>query len=480
MEKYNKKILIVFTAFVFLFVGLILYMTYFQIVKSKELKNNKQYSQYDSRNTVDENKVKRGTIYDRDGNILVSTKRQSDGNNYREFVYGKTYAPVTGYNSKSYGTSGLESTYRDELLAIKKDTPLSDLKKLIKDDKEGNDLILTTNTELQELATDLLSDEGKGSIVAMNPKTGEIYAMASNPIFDPTTITADWNEIIADKDNESKLLNRATQGKYTPGSVFKIITATGILENQDKIENMTIQDEGETTIGGYTFGNVNRKANGRTDLEKAIIKSSNVYFGTLGVEIGANSLKEVAEKFYIGKDFTFDLGTVKSTNGIDKGMEESNLARTSFGQGDDLVVTPLHMAMATSAIANNGVMMKPYLVKEIRTPEKEVKSKTEAKVLSNVTTPEIAQEILGDMVSMVNSSGNAYIRGVDVAGKSGTAEIGKDKDSTNAWFIATAPAENPTIAVAVVLEDSGDSGGEVAAPIARKIIKRSLELGLGK
>ncbi|MDL2310650.1 penicillin-binding protein 2 [Peptostreptococcaceae bacterium OttesenSCG-928-C18] len=478
MEKYNKKILIVFTAFVFLFVSLILYMTYFQIVKAKELTNDKKYSQYDSRNTVDENKVKRGTIYDRDGNVLVSTKTQSDGNNYREFLYGKTYAPVTGYNSKTYGTSGLESTYRDELLDIKKDTPLSELKNLVKNSKEGNSLTLTTNTELQQLAMELISKYGRGSLVAINPQTGEIYAMASNPIYDPTTITADWNEIIEDKENESKLLNRATQGQYAPGSVFKVVTATGILENQDRVTSMTIQDDGTTTIDGYTFGNIKKKANGKTDLKKAIVKSSNVYFGTLGVEVGREKLAETTEKYYIGKNFDFDLGTIKSKNGFYKGIDNANIATTSFGQGDTLV-TPLNMAMVMSAIANNGVMMKPYLVDEIKTPENELKLKTEPEVLTTVTTPEIAQEIEEAMVAMVKDSGNAYIKGVDVAGKSGTAEI-KGKDSTNAWFIAAAPAENPTIAVAVVLEDSGTSGGETAAPIARSIIRRALNLGLGQ
>ncbi len=303
--------------------------------------------------------------------------------------------------------------------------------------------------------------------------------MASNPVFDPMTITNDWGAILEDKDNESRLLNRAIQGQYAPGSVYKVITATGILENQDKVESMTIRDEGSIKIGGYTISNVNKKGNGTTDLEKAIISSSNVYFAKLGTEIGLENMKEVSEKFYIGKDFDFDLGPVKSTNGIEKEMEESNLARTAFGQGDKLAVTPLNMAMTASAIANNGVMMKPYVVDKIISPDDETKTQTEPEVLSTVTTPQIAQEILSDMVSMVNYTGDAYIRGVKVAGKSGTAEIGEKKDSTNAWFIASAPAENPKIAVAVVLEDSGTYGGETAGPIAKKIIERALNLGLG-
>ena len=475
MEKYNKKILIIFTAFVFMFLGLVLYMTYFQIVKANSIAKG-EFSQYNRRYWVDENKIKRGTIYDDSGNILVETRSDNDGNNYRYFPYEENYAPITGFNSKTYGTTGLEKSFARALLNIEDDTPLSELKKLVVAQERGNDLILTTNSQLQKTAMNLLKENGNGSIVAMNPRTGEIYAMASYPTVNPNTVTANWEEIIADE-TEARLINRATQGLYAPGSVFKIITATSILENPDKVESLTIVDEGKITIGGYTLRNIYENANGKIDLEKALIYSSNVYFAKLGSELGGSILRETVNDFYIGKKFDFDLTMYKSINGYYEGIDAANIATTAFGQGNTLV-TPLNMAMAVSAIANNGEMMQPYLVRQIISPENEILFNKTPTLLSTVTSKEIANEILSDMVSVVKNGSRVAINGVTVAGKSGTAEI-KDKESTNDWSIATAPASDPVIAVAVVLEDSGKGGDAAAGPLAREIIRTALNLGLG-
>ncbi|WP_300409929.1 penicillin-binding protein 2 [Lagierella sp.] len=474
MERINKKIIVVFCVFVALFLGLVLYMTYFQIVKAKDIATG-EYSQYNRRHWVDENKVKRGTIYDSEGNVLVETQTDSDNNNFRKFTYGSIYSPITGFNSKNYGTSGLEKSYAKTLLNIKEDTPLSELKKLVETQEDGNNLVLTTNSTLQAYVMKLLKDN-KGSIVVMNPKTGKIYAMASYPTFDPNTITSDWQDIVGNEE-EARLINRATQGLYTPGSVFKVVTATGILENQDKVESMTIEDEGSIKIGGYKVSNINGMVNGETDLKKALVKSSNVYFSKLGSELGQEILSNVSKRYLIGEKFSFDLPTYKSKNGFYDGIDKANIATTSFGQGNTLV-TPLNMAMVMSAIANEGVMMQPYIVDKITNPQGEVEFKKNPEILSKVTSPEIANEILRDMVAVVENGSEAGLRAVTVAGKSGTAEI-KDKKSTNAWFIATAPAKDPSIAVAVVLEDSGTGGDESAGPIARETIRKALNLGLG-
>ncbi|QQK07112.1 peptidoglycan D,D-transpeptidase FtsI family protein [Miniphocaeibacter halophilus] len=477
MEKFNKKILIVFSFLVFLFLGLVLYMTYFQIAKAKDVSTGYgKYGQYNKRYWVDENKVKRGTVYDSQNNIVVETLKDSNGNNYRNFPFDDIYAPITGYSIN--GGSGLEKSFGKQLLNIKEDTPLSDLKKLVEKQDEGNNLVLTTNYKMQKVAMDLLenTEAKKGSIVAMNPKTGAIYAMASYPSFNPNKVAENWDEIIAD--NESAvLLNRATQGLYVPGSVFKVVTATSILENTDKVESLVIKDEGKIKIGGLEISNIENMVNNRTDLEKALVKSSNVYFAKLAAELGADILRETVDKYYIGKEFEFDLPMYKSKNGYVDGIDDANIATTSFGQGDTLV-TPLNMAMVMSTIANEGKMMQPFIVDQIISPDGDI-TKTEPKVLSEVTTPEIANEILGDMVSVVRDGSKAYIRGIKVAGKSGTAEI-KNKDSTNDWFIAAAPADDPTIAVAVVLEDSGIGGDKSAGPLAKVMIQNAINNGLGQ
>lgn len=450
-------------------------MTYFQIVKSNDLKTGK-YSVYDGRNTIDENKIKRGTVYDSGNNVLVETRKDSDGDNYRYFPYEETYAPITGYNSATYGKTGLELSYGPQLLNIKKDTPLGDLKKLVDDQEVGNDVYLTSNADLQNKAMELLGNQGKGSVVAMNPKTGEIYAMASLPTINPNNVTAEW-DMINEVQEDAKLVNRATQGQYIPGSVFKVVTATSILEHQDELSSLIIEDEGSIRIGGYKINNVNNMINGTTDLEKALVNSSNVYFAQLGTELGSDILKETVDKYYIGKDFTFDLPIVKSQNGYDESPDDAKVAATAFGQGDTLV-TPLNMAMVMSAIANDGKMMQPYIVDKVVSPEGETLEEHKPEVLSDVTTKEIADEILNDLISVVKNSSNVSLWDIPIAGKSGTAEI-KDTQSTNAWFIATAPADDPVIAVAVVLEDSGTGGEATAGPIARDIIREAMNLGLG-
>lgn len=469
MEKDNKRIIVVLSAFMIVFVALILYMTYFQVVKADKIADN----DYNKRLWVDENKIKRGTIYDRDGVALVETKKDEEGNNYRIFNYGFSYANITGYSSKKYGKHGLEKEYTNELLNISEKTPLQDIKDMVHTKTEGNSLILTTNTELQKKAFNELEGH-KGAIVVMNPKTGEVYAMANRPSYDPNTLTANWDSIVNDED--SPLLNRATQGKYTPGSVFKIVTSTGLLENKDTIDLVINDQKGYVEIGGNRFNNHDKSPTGRTDLTKALTLSSNVYFAEKGVELGEKRFRDLADRYLLGQAIPFDLPTSKSTSPFtDKNLGNPGLAAVSFGQGDTLL-SPLHMALITSTIANEGVMMKPYLVQSVKSPEGEIVKQTEPEVLQEVTSKEVANDLLGRLVTAAGP--RVQIRGVKVAGKSGTAEI-KDKTSTHAWYVATAPADNPKFVVAVVLEDDNTSGVKTAAPIARDVLREAIrQIGL--
>lgn len=464
MEKFNKKIIMILSLFVIIFVGFVLYMTYFQIVQAEEVANN----EYNKRLWVDENKVSRGPIYDRKGDYLAETMKDSAGNNYRNYPGGIAFSNIVGYNSTKYGKNGLEKTYNNILLNISKDTPLSELRNIVQSTDKGNGLGLTIDSNVQQKAYDLLEGK-KGSIVVMNPKTGAVYAMSSRPGFDPNTLDEDWEHLINNED--SPLLNRGTQGKYTPGSVFKVVTATSIMENKENL-NLTMNDEGTITIDGYVIANYGKEYNGQTDLRKALVKSSNVYFAEKGVEVGGENMKNMANKYFIGQQIPFDLPQENSVNPFSDSMSKADLAAASFGQGKTLV-TPLNMAMIMSAIANEGKMMKPYIVEKVISPEDESTKETETVVLSQITTAENANEILKDLKAVIDAGSQASLSNVSVAGKSGTAEI-KNKTSTNSWFIATAPASNPKFAVAVVLEDDGTAGGTTAAPIAREILNSAI------
>ena len=304
----------------------------------------------------------------------------------------------------------------------------------------------------------------------MNPQNGEVYAMVSNPVFNPETLRADWGEIVENED--SYLLNRSTMGLYAPGSIFKVITATSSLE-EDKIKK-NFNCSGSTTIDGYTLNDYGKTAHGNLDLKEALVKSCNVSFAEMGVQIGRDNLKKTAELYMLNNKIPFDLNTSKSQFSKDK-MDDAELAATSIGQGKTLV-TPLNMALVASAIANDGQMMKPILVGEVKDHDGETVKINSTKPISNVTSSVVSRELKSMMVEVVNrgTGTNASIKNVRVAGKTGTAE--NETDKTHAWFIGFAPEQNPKFAIAVILENNGSTGGSAAAPIARDLFIDAMNL----
>ena len=298
----------------------------------------------------------------------------------------------------------------------------------------------------------------------MNPSTGQILAMVSTPSFNPNTLDNDWNNLIQTTDG--RLVNRATLGLYRPGSVFKIITSASILEN--KIDT-SYKDEGSEIIQGFEIKNYGDQIFGNLDLRSAFINSANTYFANKAVNLGKDKLGKTSEKFVFNKDYEFDLDKNNSVIPF-KDLNEADLAMTGFGYGKTQI-TPLHMAMITSAIANDGVMMRPRLVDKITNKEKEVIFEADDEVLSKATSEKTANTIRDMMVEVVNSGTgtNAYLNWVQLAGKTGTAD--KADGNVDAWFVGFAPAYEPKIAFALVIEDSQGTGGEVAAPLARNIVR---------
>lgn len=466
MNLESKRIIRVLVFLSALFISLILYLSYFQIFKSEKVL---QHS-FNKRNFIGEEKILRGTITDRNGETLAFSEKDGERQT-RNYPKGSLYAHIIGYSYREYGKSSLESTFNDELLDLKESNPIDELKDILESGKEqyGNDLTLTIDDRLQKKAYELLGKE-KGSIVLMNPKTGEVYAMASNPVFNPAKLKEEWGDLVESED--SVLLNRSTMGLYTPGSVFKVITATGSLKNPDIDKNFNC--EGSVTIEGYTLSDYGKASHGNIDLREALVKSCNVSFAKTGVELGRESLRNIAELYMLNKNIPFDIQTAKSQFSKEK-MDDAELAATSIGQGKTLV-TPLNMAMITSAIANDGEMVKPILVKEVTNHKGKVLRKSTTKTLSTVSTPEEAAELKSMMKDVVErgTGTKAGISNVSVAGKTGTAE--NETDKTHAWFIGFAPVEDPKVAIAVVLENNGSTGGTAAAPIARDLFKEALNV----
>ncbi len=459
MNKETKRVILLLAGFCIMFIGLIVYISYFQVFVAEGIKSNS----YNKRLWINEENTLRGSIIDRDGNILVYSEKKDD-TNIRYYKYGSLYSHTIGYSDREYGKAGLELQYNNALLDINDNKAINEFKNIVAPSTDGNTLKLSLDHETQTKAKDLLKGR-KGAIVAMNPTTGEVYAMVSLPDFDTANLKVDWKGI--SEDVNSPLLNRATAGLYTPGSIFKLITSVAALESEDV--NKEYDCVGSTIIDGYTFKDYQGKSHGHLDLKGALVKSCNTYFTEKSLVIGKEKLKQVSDSFMFNNKIPFDLPVKISNTPYKDNIGKTDIAAASIGQGK-VVATPLNMALVASAIANNGEMVKPILVKEIISKNGKILRTNSTETLSSVTSSLIANEIKDMMIEVVKSGTgtNASIKNVKVAGKTGTAENASGK--SHAWFIGFAPADNPKIAIAVVLEEEGSSGGSSAAPIARDLI----------
>ncbi len=453
----NKRIIRALVAIALLFLALATYLLWFNMFRAKDVYTNS----YNQRQWESEQRIKRGSIYSSDGELLAETKIGDDNSRTRSYPRGRLYSHIIGYSSQIYGKTQLEMSKDDELVG-KNNIGIS-----IGDIKPGNNLHLTVLDYLQEYAYERL--EGRqGAIVAMEPTTGQILAMVSLPDFDPNTIEEDWEGIM--EDESSPFLARATQGLYPPGSTYKIVTSAAVYENGRTTE--TFDDPGVFKQGDVEVKNYDGEAFGPIDIKTAFEKSSNYVFCTLGYELGAENVRIEAEKFGINKDPDFDIPMLKSEIQYSR-MSDLDAALVSIGQGG-LVMTPLQVAMMASAVANGGKMMKPYLVETVTTENGTVIGQTKPSVLYESIGPACAAYLSDMMVGVVRegTGTTAQIDGITVAGKTGTAEAEGDKD--HSWFVGYAPAESPKICVAVLLENNGTPGGKTAAPIARDVMNRFL------
>ncbi|MBO5364659.1 MAG: peptidoglycan glycosyltransferase [Clostridia bacterium] len=454
----NKRIIHVLVVVCVMFLSLVTYLLYFNMFQAEEVATNP----YNKRQWEDEKFVKRGNIYDANGILLAETEVDGD-TRIRRYPKGRLYSHVIGYYSRTYGKSQLEMLYDKELLGH------GDITISFNELRSGYDLNLTIDHSLQQYAYDQLGNR-QGAVVALEPATGRILALVSRPDFDPAaeSLEQNWNAIV--EQENSPLLARATQGLYPPGSTYKIATTTAAYEKG--LIGTTFEDTGLFEKDGLKVSNYGEKAYGTIDLKQAFSVSSNFVFCSLGYEMGPETVQETAQRFGIGKSFDFDLAMSKSQIQY-KTMYPADAALVSIGQGQ-LLMTPLHVAMMSAAVANDGKMMTPYLVDSITTASGLTLSTTKPSLFSQSMSRDCA-EYLDELMQNAVETGtgrNARISGVAVAGKTGTAENETDKD--HAWFVGYAPADDPKIAVAVLLEYDGGAGGTNAGPIARNVIRRYL------
>lgn len=469
-----KKVMIVFFI---CFIGLCLYITYFEVKKAPALAT----SQYNKRLWAVRNKILRGTIYDKNMRALTKSTKINAESQKIEYLDGDLFAHVLGYADTKYGITGLQYKYDKELTSTSlKDKITKAFNKIVKkdnvDDKKiGNGLVTTLDYNTQKKAYDMLG-MSKGAAVAINPKTGEIIAMVSKPSFNPNNLDSEWASINSNKDRP--LLNRATAGLYPPGSTFKTITAVSALSNISGIQYRTFKDNGRLVFNSKeSMSNFNGEVLGNLSFKNAYVYSSNVAFGMIGMELGNDKLKETAEDFYFNKNIPANGITIENSRFPSlKSYEKGNIAQSAIGQGS-VLATPMEMALVASTIANDGVMMKPSAVKEVIDSKGEKIREIEPEEIGSIITPEIAGTMQKFMRAVVvqGTGTAAQINGIEVCGKTGTAEHtgGSGSNQSHSWFIGFAPYDDPKVAVAVVIENGGQGGG-AAASAAREIIRTAL------
>ena len=398
---------------------------------------------YNQRLYMSERNIKRGNIFDIKGNILAETLCE-DEKYIRKYNYPEYVSNITGFVDK--GKTGVESAYNYHLEEIDNEL-IQRLKNVIfKDEIICRDIYLTIDLSLQQKAVETLGSN-KGAIVVMEADTGKITAMASNPSFNSNTIFNDWEKL--NNDNNGPLINRAAQGLYTPGSTFKIITLLSAMENRPELLLQEYECKGSEYFDGKIIRCFNETVHGKITAKDAFAQSCNCYFSRLGELIGPTTIRNTAEKLMFNNGIGFDLNYSVSQLKIEENAILSEIVETSIGQGKTLV-TPLNMAMSTSAIVNEGKMMKPYVLVHVKNNKGDKENITIPCVLSSVMSVDDSILLKEYMISVVNE-GTGYqaaINGKIIGGKTGTAEIPNGSD--HLWFtgfcgndVVTVVLENP-------------------------------------
>ncbi|MFI5226390.1 MAG: peptidoglycan D,D-transpeptidase FtsI family protein [Candidatus Limnocylindrales bacterium] len=457
---------------------------YWQLVRSNDLSTSPD----DPAVIAAARDAPRGLIRDRHGTVLASNRKDANGESYRVYK-DKSMSPVIGYASRVYGTAGLERAYDAQLSGLVRSDPLAEaLRKFQSTPYDPQDLTLSISLPLQRAALAGLGSD-RGAVVMMDPRTGQVLALASSPTFDasaianPATAEAAWAALTADP--AKPLLPRATLGTYVPGSILKIVTAMGGLDSgaltpATKFPQQPAAEKKGLVVSGYTIKDGHHPFTGNKvlDLLDATEVSCNIYYALAGLKEGGGALDAMARRLGFYAPLPFDLPTATSqlTNGggpLPGGfLDDVELANAAYGQGETLV-TPLQMALVASTVADGGVLMKPQLVTAItgRAGSSPVGSQTIGRVLSAeddaVVKAAMMQAVEGRYGRLFTTG--AAVPGIPTAGKSGTAQLGGTGEP-HSWFIGFAPVDHPQIAIAVLVENGG-RGGARASPLAGQLLK---------
>lgn len=473
----NRAIARIFVVGAALFVALIVNLTYWMIVRAEDLRTAPE----NHRRIAQEMKHPRGDFLAYDGSVLAESVRRS-GYYRRRYPQGVLAAHLLGYDSVRYGRSGLEAQMNDVLTGQSLELGAEGwMDRILGRRPEGADVRLTLVPGVQRAAQRALQGQ-KGAVVALDPGTGALIAAASAPSFDPRRLEDRWERYSSDA--SAPLFDRALQGLFVPGSSFKVVTAATALDDGAVTPESRFVDTGTYVVYGGKVTNYGGAVYGTHDFTTALTLSINTTFGKVGNELRRRKLTAGAEAFGFWQRPPLALpaeavavsGRYRDGRLLEPTADMDPLATAWFACGqENLLASPLQMALVVGAVANGGRVMAPFVVQEVVAADGATVSSAEPEVWLEAMTPQTAATLNGMMQRVVTAGTGtaAALEGIPVAGKTGTGEKG---DGTNvAWFIGFAPADDPRVAVAVALDGVTTTGGEAAAPIAAAVLRAALE-----
>ncbi|HKZ13898.1 MAG TPA: penicillin-binding transpeptidase domain-containing protein [Solirubrobacterales bacterium] len=485
----NRQIIKLFAFIIVLFAVLIGFTSWWSVFDAKGLKASK----WNQRPLLEQQQIPRGRILAADGTVIAKSfsKGHGSGKRYiRHYPLGALFGHPIGYSFVQYGQSEFEKYHNAELTGEESEFGAI-LDQLTGKTQEGEQIVTNLDVHAQEVAMGDLEAAGYGAVVAIEPSTGAVKVLASNPSYNPNSIPKEGTLAKLNKAEVSRpLYNRATQGQYPPGSTFKVVTAAAGLESGVITPETTINAPGTIIDEGHELANDFNQDWGSISLDTALTNSVNTWFGQLGQKVGQDKLFTTMEKFGFNAKPPIDLPEDElSKSGVydyESGKmltrnDPVDLARVAIGQ-ERLLATPLQIAMVAAGVANGGKLMKPQIWNRVVNADGSVTKRMNPEVYSEPISAKTAEELTTAMEGVVRegTGTNAAISGVPVAGKTGTAETpgntacGGGEEENQAWFMGFAPANDPKIAIAASVECTEQFGNDVAAPIFRDVAEAIL------
>jgi len=474
----NRPILRLYGFVAVLFALLVAFTSRWTVFEASSLRGNT----LNARTLLEQQRIDRGPIVAADGSVLARSLPRSDGTYERIYPPGEEFAQAVGYHYLTLGSAGLE-LFRNPQLTGQTGTNVQSILDQLQGRKPAGEKVVTTlDPAAQRVANSALAGH-KGAVVALDPRTGAVTVMASSPSFDPNALRSPAAAAAVKTDPSGRLINRATQFGYPPGSTFKVVTATAAIDSGAYTRESTVDGRSGILVSGVPLQNDENENFGAITLTEALAKSVNTVWAQVAEHLGKGTMARYMNRFGFNRLPQLDYpATQMSPNGEYSGARlisprspQVDVGRLGIGQ-DKLKVTALQMAEVAAAVANRGRLMVPHMTSRIVDSEGRVVQRISPRLQSVVMKPSSAASVTAMMEAVVNEGTgvSAQIPGVQVAGKTGTAETQIANRINNVWFIAFAPAANPRVAIAVTLQGVPGQGAAFAAPVAREVMERLL------